>query len=64
MLCEKELNAFAKSFDLRQPAQSAQAGMGRNLSLSLIFLHVKEYSTSWLSQLCDEMDYTIKTAHK
>ena len=64
MLCEKELNAFAKSVDPRQPAQSAQAGMGRNRSLSLIFLHVKEYSTSWLSRLCNERDCTIKTGYK
>ena len=29
------LNAFAKSIDPCQPAQSAQADMGRNFSLSL-----------------------------
>ena len=33
--------AFAKSFDSCQPAQSAQADMGRNLSLFSIILHVK-----------------------
>ena len=35
------INAFAKSIDPCQPAQSAQAGMGRNFSLSLDFTLVK-----------------------
>ena len=34
-------NAFAKSIDSRQPAQSAQADMGRNFSPSFSFLPVK-----------------------
>ena len=34
-LCKRGLNAFAKSIDLRHPAQSAQADMGRNFSLLL-----------------------------
>ena len=38
---EKGLNAFAKSFDSYQPAQSAQADMGRYFSLSFSFLHAK-----------------------
>ena len=41
MLCENRFNAFAKTIDPRQPAQSAQADMGRNFSPSLIFLLVK-----------------------
>ena len=37
----KELNAFAKSTDSCQPAQSAQADMSRNFSISLNFLNIK-----------------------
>ena len=37
---ERGLNPFAKSIDLCQPAQSAQADMGRNFSVSFIFQHV------------------------
>ena len=40
-LRKKGLNAFAKSIDSRQPAQSAQADMDRNFSLPLMFVHVK-----------------------
>ena len=36
-----ELNAFAKSVESCQPAQSAQADMSRNFPLSLIFLPAK-----------------------
>ena len=35
------LHVFAKSVDPCQPAQSAQADMGRNFLLSLNFLHDK-----------------------
>ena len=35
---KRGLNAFAESIDLCQPAQSAQADMGQNFSLSLNFL--------------------------
>ena len=35
------LNAFAKNIDSCQPAQSAQADMNGNFSLSLNFQHVK-----------------------
>ena len=38
---KKGLNAFANSIDPRQPAQSAQADVGRNFSISFNFLHVK-----------------------
>ena len=38
---KRSLNAFAKSIDPCQPAQSAQADMGRYFSPSLNFLHVK-----------------------
>ena len=40
---KRGLNAFAKSVDPRQPAQSAQADMGRNFSLSVNCLRIKEY---------------------
>ena len=38
---KRELKAFAKSIDPCQPAQSAQADMGRNFSLSFFFLHIQ-----------------------
>ena len=38
---KRGLNASAKSIEQCQPAQSAQADMDRNFSLSLNFLHVK-----------------------
>ena len=38
---KRGFHGFAKDIDSRQPAQSAQADMGRNFSLSLIFLHVE-----------------------
>ena len=37
---------FAKSIDSCQPAHSAQADMGRNFSLSSIFLHVKGFMST------------------
>ena len=45
VLCD----GFAKSFDPCQPAQSAQANMGQNLSLPLYFLYVKGpfYTMIW-----------------
>ena len=39
---EKGLKVYAKSIDPCQPAQVAQADMDRYISLTLIFLHVKE----------------------
>ena len=42
MLSLKELDAFAKSIDLHQPAQSAQPDVGLYFSLSLNFLYVIE----------------------
>ena len=43
MRCDKEgLNAVAKNIEPRQPAQSAQADMGRNFSLfSLNVLQIR-----------------------
>ena len=41
VLWQRGLNASAKSIDPRQPAQSAQADMGRNFSLPLDYMHVK-----------------------
>ena len=38
---KRVLNEIAKSINTCQPAQSAQADMGRNFSLSSNFLHVK-----------------------
>ena len=38
---KRDLNALAKSVDPCQPAQSAQADMGRHFSPSLNFLHIK-----------------------
>ena len=48
MLCEKGggLNAFAKSIDSCQPAQSAQADLGRNFSLSLNFFACQRMNIS------------------
>ena len=37
----ERVNKSAKSIDSCQPAQSAQADMSRNFSMSLNFLHVK-----------------------
>ena len=41
MLCEKGFNTYAKSINPCQPAHSAQADMGRNLSLVLNFPRIK-----------------------
>ena len=38
---QRGLNSFAKSIDPRQPAQSAQADMGRNFLQSTNFAPVK-----------------------
>ena len=38
---KRRRNEFAKSIDSCQPAQSAQADMGRNFLPPLNFLHVK-----------------------
>ena len=35
---KRDLNSFSKSIDSRQPAQSAQANMGRNLSQVIIYI--------------------------
>ena len=42
---KRELNAFAKSIDLCQPAQSAQAYMGRNFLLSFSVCHVDHFTS-------------------
>ena len=39
---KKESNASSKSIDTDQPAQSAQADLGRNFLLLVNFLHIKE----------------------
>ena len=46
------LNAFAKSIDSCQPAQSAQADMSRNFSLSFNFLHIKKKNLRYDSIIC------------
>ena len=38
----RDLNEFAKSIDVCQPEQSAQADMGRNFSLCLMFCIPKD----------------------
>ena len=40
---ERGINAFGKTIDSCQPAQSVQTDMGRNLSLSLDFLNVNPF---------------------
>ena len=58
---KREISAFAKSIDLCQPAQSAQADMGRNFSLSVDFFFFfcmsKDNATSLLSRLFDKIDF-------
>ena len=41
VLLKNGFNVFAKGHDPCQPAQFAQADMGRNLALSLNIVHVK-----------------------
>ena len=58
------VDAFAKSIDSCQPAQSAQADMGRNFSLSVQFLHFKRlfychYSVGLVSHKTYFLDPTI-----
>ena len=55
LLCEQAVYAFAKSIDPCQPAQSAQADMGRNFSLCSNFLHVK--GPFYISRLFDKIDF-------
>ena len=52
------VNVFAKGIGPCQPARSAQADMGRNFSLSLHLLHVKEwFCISSNNRLFDEFDF-------
>ena len=51
------VNGFAKSFDPCQPAQTAQADMGRNLLQLVKYLHVKGHVYSKIQLIVRKMDF-------
>ena len=55
---KRGINASAKNVDPRQPAQSAQANVDRNFSLSFNLAHFKKnLVTTWINQLFDHIDF-------
>ena len=54
MLFDKGVNGFEKSFDPCQPAQSVQADMGRNCSLSIPFPKRQTLDPSKLKEFADD----------
>ena len=54
MLFDKGVKGFEKSFDPCQPAQSVQADMGRNCSLSVPFPKRQTIDPSKLKEFADD----------